>query len=213
MNPKLHSMRPWDELQVRLGDRQLGHSVVMAALPKDLGAEPRAKAACLWRYDAERQRLYVQSDVEVRGELLGTPLARHAITSAKAGARVQIDVTFNCEKTPPSRIPAELRPILKANGGRCYRSRLVVVPEDERADWCQRRLARAGLSVTTEALQLTPVEYADLGRRGGGIPFVRVRTAGVVTDADTWNTAVRKGIGKGRSFGLGLVLTDLNTAA
>lgn len=137
--------------------------------------------------------------------VLGELVEEREVVSAAPSSRWRIEVDFNCQRTPPSDVPVELRSILKQNG-RCYRSRKVIVPEADRPEWCARRLGRHGFAIDPESLQLSRVAIADLGRRGGGIPYITVTATGTVVDTEAWNNALRDGIGAGRSFGLGLIL-------
>lgn len=201
------TVRPSPAIAAQLRDRNVGHAVVMAVLPRDLGADPRSAVDALWRYDPADGTLVVQASCPIRTDLIGEVLVTSPEPTPEVGTRWHIDVEMNCQKTPPSQVPVELRAALKA-GGRAYRSRSVVVPEDERASWCLKRLARHGLELDPEPLQIGELRYADLGRRGGGIPFVRVRGTGTVVDSAAWTAALTRGIGRGRSFGLSLVLTQ-----
>lgn len=182
----------------------------MAAIQLRLGRTPRAQASALWRFDEDADELLVQASCPVRADVLGELISESEVPTAEVGSEWRIDVEFNCQRTPPSDVPVELRPILK-QAGRCYRSRKVVVPEADRHRWCTNRLDTLGFYVTAGSLEVGPLAYADLGRRGGGIPYVRVQATGTVTDADTWNQAIRDGIGRGRSFGLGLARVQLIT--
>lgn len=202
----LISVKPFALLDERLDDRQVGHKSVMAALPPDLGPQPRSTQNVLWWRHPDDERLYVQADCDVRGDILGEVVGEESLRTARVGSRWRIDVDFDCQKTPPSQIPPELHEILK--NGRCYRSRKVVVPVESRREWAIARLARSGFSVDEGSLAIGPLAYADLGRRGGGIPFVRVQATGEVSDATAWSGALQRGIGKGKSFGLGLVLAE-----
>lgn len=198
------TVSPYPLLRDRLEDRQVGHSAVMASLPSTLGADARSKVHCLWRYDTGV--MHVQAACEIRSDVLGRDSTTHDVPLSEPGSRWRITVDVNCQKTPSSDVPAELRPILKESG-RCYRSRSVVVPEDERQNWCVRRFARLGFAIDPSSLSLSDLRIADLGRRGGGIPYVRVTADGLVLDAEAWNAAIRDGVGKGRNFGLGLVIS------
>lgn len=187
-----------------LRDRHVGHGIISRALPDELGPNPRAKAQALWHFDELACRLTVQSAVPMELRLLGSVEDTREIAIYQAGQRLDLDLALSCQFTPPADVPEELRPVLKSSG-RCYRSRRVVVPEYRRSQWFARKLAARGFAVAMETLKLSTVRRADLGRRGGAIPFVDASCEGLVTDADLFNQAVGHGVGKGRSFGLGLI--------
>lgn len=201
-------INPNSFLAERLGDRQVGHAAVMAALPRDLGQHPRASASCLWRY--ADGALHVQASTEVKAEVLGELRSVVEVPKVDHGDRVLVDVEFNIQKTPPSDVPVELRKILQSSGP-AYRSAKVIVPAPERTAWILARFKRLGLNADEEQLMVGPVQNARLGRRGGRIPFVHVTVPGTVADPDLWNNAVDNGIGTGRNFGLGLPFSQTLT--
>lgn len=208
MNPPTmeYLVAPHPPLAARLDDRATGHRAILAAhTDNSLGPSPRAAAECLWHYDPSGDRLIVQSASSVRPEILGEPIAHQPVEFPKAGDRVTLTVAIACQKTPRVQIPKELHQALKADGGKCYRSRLVEVPESEREEWLLKRLRDRGFRVEPGTLELSPMAYADLGRRGGRIPYVNAGCVGTVTDAEIFGRAMREGVGKGRNFGLGLL--------
>jgi hypothetical protein len=196
-------VRPYPLLAERLTNRDVGHKAVMVSLPDDLGPNPRQAADALWRFNAPADLLVVQSAAKVRSDILGTLHDEREIRFPGAGERLTISVAVTCQKTPPAQVPTELRSVLKLQG--CYRSRRVVVPESERTAWFTARLARCGFVVEEGSVQLSRLLYADLGRRGGAIPYVEAVCSGLVADAALFSNVVRKGLGQGRSFGLGLI--------
>ncbi|MDO5499086.1 MAG: type I-E CRISPR-associated protein Cas6/Cse3/CasE [Propionibacteriaceae bacterium] len=200
-----HTVAPHPVLAARLADRQLAHRAIMAAhSDSSLGPEPRARAQCLWHYEEHNGMLIVQSAATVRPEVLGEPRAMTQVRFPGPGESLRVTIAVAIQKSPMVKIPDELRRVLKAEGGGCYRPRLVVVPEAERFGWFANRLAQRGFAVDPGSLELSPLTYADLGRRGGGIPYVEAVCDGQVTDAPAFAAAIRAGIGKGRNFGLGL---------
>lgn len=208
--PTTYVVSPHPPLAARLHDRTTGHRAILAAHPDNsLGPSPRAAAQCLWRFEEGDGRLIVQSASAVRPEILGALIAQDLVRFPGAGERLTLTVAIACQKSPRVVIPKELQQALKADGGKCYRSRLVEVPEPERKAWVLKRLETRGFQADVDSLRLSPMRYADLGRRGGRIPYVEVSGAGVVGDAALLATAMREGIGKGRNFGLGLLLLAL----
>lgn len=204
----IYSLSPYPLLAERLRDRQVGHSAVMAALPTDLGSQPRATSQCLWRWEHSTGVLTVQASTPINASVLGRLIDETPLPDIEAGSRWHIDVVLECQKTPPSDVPVELRPVLKQTG-RCYRSRKVVVPEAERPMWLQGKFSRHGFTLDPASIELGPVAIADLGRRGGGIPYVHAVATGTPTDVGRWTSAITCGIGGGRNFGLGLIHTQL----
>lgn len=181
------------------------HALIMKALPDGLrAASPRSDAQALWHWDASRDVLVVQAARPLRGEILGRVLTQEPVVTPAAGDTVQVHVDLAALKTPPADVPVEIRAIIKEHGG-AYRSRQVIVPELDRPDWAVRRLQRIGLTAQADALVVSGIAFADLGRRGGRIPFVSLRTTARVDDTDTVRRALLTGVGKGKNFGLGLL--------
>lgn len=206
-----HEIDMHPQLAVHAADRQLVHSAIMAALPQDLGHQgPRARAQCLWAFSGPSE-LVVTTSSPLKIEVLGTLRRSEPVPLASTGDLLEVRAAVACQKTPPSDIPQELRQVLKANK-RNYRSRLVVVPEPDRVAWAVRRLARVGLQVAASEVSLSDLAYADLGRRGGGIPYVQLVASGMVSDAEAWNVALAQGLGKGKNFGLGMLRTTVPAA-
>lgn len=186
-----------------LADRQAAHSVIMSSLPSKLGNEPRAAAKCLWALP-EENTLLVQTTLPFRADNFGTPTTT-VRDPLQTGDRITAALDIACLFTPPADVPPEIRADLKAATGKAYRSRQLIVPEDRRRDWFIGRLLRIGFDVDPASLLLSTVSHADLGRRGGRIPYLTARFAAVIVDADAANDAIREGVGKGKNFGLGLI--------
>lgn len=197
--------RPFPLLVPHMTDRQFVHALIMKALPDDLSPDqPRADAQALWSWDALSGLLTVQSGRPLRHELLGELQEERAVEAPEIGQALLLEADLAALKTPPSAVPAEIRPLLKAQGG-AYRSRQIVVPPVDRPGWVSRRLERAGFTAPADAITLSDVTIADLGRRGGGIPFVHVEATVQVHDADAAHQSLIRGVGKGKNFGLGLL--------
>ncbi|GAA2094530.1 type I-E CRISPR-associated protein Cas6/Cse3/CasE [Brevibacterium salitolerans] len=220
--PHLHTYLvspPLRDLLVK--DRKRGHVHVMSAFPWVNDDAPRAAMSILWHIDARRRLLTVQSSrAPTAPALLGDRQSVEDMKDPAAGNELELQVLIACQKTPPSQVPESLRAQLKERPeghtpgtpmppgkGRAYRSRLVVVPEKERLTWLARTFERNGLRVAEEALDVSPLLHANLGRRGRGIPAVEVTARGTVVDVPAFTRALRTGIGKGRTYGLGLLRT------
>lgn len=186
-------------------DRHAGHTHVMAAFPDGLGKSPRHAVGALWHIDTETQRLTVRHHAHApQRDLLGaTSIPDEPLPTTQAGEKLSVSVAIACQKTPPSDVPVELRPLLKAQTA--YRSKLVTVPEAERRDWFIRRFAAIGFAVDPDSIEITPLRKANLGRQKGSIPFVEIYCTGTVSDESLFNTALASGIGKGKNYGLGLI--------
>lgn len=205
-SPMRYTTIPPAPLASRLTDRQFGHQLVMATLPDGLGPDARSASNALWRWDPHRGRLEVQASCPIEAHRLGQIVDSQELPIVEARSRWYIDVEMDLQKTPPSQVPPELRARLREAGGRAYRSRQVLVPRGERTDWCRARFARCGFDLDPSTLRIGDLTWALLGNKRGRIPYVRVTASGTVTDSEVWATRLRTGLGKGRSYGLGLVI-------
>lgn len=211
---------PTRDLLIR--DRNRGHVHVMSAFPRVTDDAPRASMEILWHIDARHGVLTVQSKIPpTQPGLLGDCQSVEELSTPTAGDELGVQVLIACQKTPPSQVPASLRAQLKARTdgkapgtprlpgeGRAYRSRTIVVPEDERLTWLSRVFARSGLRVAEEALDVSPLLHANLGSRGRGIPAVEITARATVEQVPEFTHALHLGVGKGRSYGLGLLRTQ-----
>jgi len=185
-------------------DRDRGHVHIMSAFRPHLGDRPRAAAGVLWHLDGSHRVLTVRAtEPPLRPAILGASTEPVPVPRVSVGSIGIIDISLSCLKTPPSNVAVELRAELQQ--GKCYRSKPVVVPEGERDTWARRRLAAVGLEVAAGTLKLGPIRYASLGGKRRGIPYVDLHAQDVVTDADAFTKAFANGLGKGRSYGLGMI--------
>lgn len=198
-------------------DRDRGHVHVLSAFRSGLGQHPRKQLQLLWAISGRDQRLLVQADEPpVEPELLGAVERELVQPGLRLGDEYLLRLDRNCQKTPPSKVSAELHQQLKESipegKGRAYRSRLVVVPEDERPQWLRKQLAAHGFAAVDDGTDISAVRYAGLGARRRGIPYVSIRARVRVVDPAEAAKALREGVGRGKNYGLGLIrLERLNS--
>lgn len=185
-------------------NRERGHVHTMGAHPRLITSSPRAETGTLWSLDPSSRVLTVQSKAALaQPQVLGEVLESNQVAPPRNGASGVVSVAIACQKTPPSPVPEALRASLKQ--GPAYRSRLVIVPEDERPEWAARRLRAIGLAVDNSTLTVSALDTARLGGKGRGIPFVTVSSTVQVIDEDTFAQRLETGLGKGKNYGLGLI--------
>jgi len=185
-------------------NRERGHVHVLSPFPRDLGDCPRSRADVLWHLDPPASTLVMQSSLPPeRPEVLGRILESTSSESPGEGDRITVRLAINCQKTPPSNTPVELREDLKQ--GKAYRSRLVIVPEEDRTSWITKRFAAIGFEVEGDSISVGPLQTARLKGRRRGIPYVEVSATGTVRDAQVFSQRQREGLGKGKNYGLGLL--------
>lgn len=193
-------------------DRERGHVAVLAAFRNGLGESPRSKLSVLWHIDSRKGILTVQSDEEPeRPGILGECISGGVLEAPEAEITVEFTVERSCQKSPRVQISDELRAELERKGddgqkiGPAYRSKLVIVPEEERHGWALSRLDAIGLKTDPVSLTTGTLRYARLGSKRRGIPYVEIKACARVSDASLFAEGVRGGIGKGKNYGLGLI--------
>lgn len=188
-------------------DRERAHNHIMSAFPRAIGNKsPRAELRILWHLNPTAARLTVQSEVPaLRPGLLGDVQSTAQVDTPHGGTELRVRLFCNAQKTPPSRVNSELHRLVRTQTGKAYRSRLVIVPEEERVDWAVRRLERAGLLADPATVTVGRVRPARLGGRGQSIPSAELAARATVHDSAWLADAIRNGIGKGKNYGLGLL--------
>lgn len=191
-------------------NRERAHSHVMSAFERTVDTEsPRSQLGILWHLDSAAALLTVQSSrPALRAGLLGDVQSTSRVSAPSKGAKVHVRLFCNIQKTPPSRVPLELRQLVRAQTGKAYRSRLVIVPEEERLHWAVRRLERAGLLADPATVTVGRVGPAQLGGRGQSIPAAELTARATVHDPALLAEAIGNGVGKGKNYGLGLLRLD-----
>ncbi|WP_129838123.1 type I-E CRISPR-associated protein Cas6/Cse3/CasE [Streptomyces sp. RFCAC02] len=181
------------------------HHRVMALFPKDLGEHPRQQARVLFRLEEMSGReptVLIQSGLPPSAERLPqnygaaqtkslVPLLDALRTGDHIHYRLIANATRKLGKNTQDGRPLQVKPLHGA----------------EADAWWERQATRAGLTL----LSVRSMALADAaGTRGGDkhrITHARTRFDGIaaVTDADALRTAITDGIGRGKSYGCGLL--------
>lgn len=191
-------------------NRRHGHVHVLSAFRDGVGPSPRHHLGVLWHIDPERKELLVQAaEAPLELDRLGRCSRWEGPQSLEPGREFLLELDRSCQKTPPSDVPEDIRAQVKAmvpkGEGRCYRSKPVIVPEEERPDWAAARLTAIGLEVIDDSLQVGSLRFAPLGAKRKGIPYVSIASRVRVADAPKAELALHGGTGKGKNYGLGLL--------
>lgn len=189
-------------------NRERAHVHVMSAFGRALdGESPRSEFGVLWHLDPMTAMLTVQSTVPALSPgLLGDVRSTSEVVAPSFGVQVSVRLFCNVQKTPPPLVVSpELGRLVKEQTGRAYRSRLVIVPEEERQGWAICRLERAGLLADPATVTVGRVRSAQLGKRGHSIPAAELSALAVVHDSARLAEALGGGVGKGKNYGLGLL--------
>lgn len=178
----------------RSGDVQAVHSCVCWLMGSN-----RGEGGYLWRWDLPARRLTIQAtDAEV-GRMRAVPglhltfVARERVDSPAVGDQMSLRVVANATKAA-----------VEAGCGRRGKRRSV----DDPAAWLAVRLEAAGLSDVRAKLD------ARAGARGVRMDRTLVQdhsdisATGQVVDAGAFMALVRSGVGRGKSYGCGLITWD-----
>jgi CRISPR system Cascade subunit CasE len=181
------------------------HRTVMRLFPDDLGDHPRSTASVLFRIDQDRNgpAVLIQSalepdphtlehaygDIEVKDL---TPM----LAALREGRRVHYRIAANAVR----RISRTPKPGRDAGA-------TILLDGDEAEEWWRARAETAGLKVDTA--ECAPAEQAvgTHGATGSRVRYHRRWFAGTatVTDPASLKDNLTKGIGRGRSYGCGLL--------
>ncbi len=193
MNPALYRVPAWHKrfYRLRWHDAEAVHHRVMGLFPENLsrgdGAGPRAAAHVLYRLELQAAKPYVlvQSDVPpVDDGLERRPMASFFALlepGRKVGFRIDVNAVRMKSRT----------------------RRLEPVPLAEVPQWAATTRLATGLRQIEVGV---PGDF-EVRRGKGGTPVRVVRLDGraVVSDGDLARDLVRRGVGRARSYGCGLL--------
>lgn len=201
-------------------DRDAGHRMIMSLwgpLPRTTDKGPRSTASILWcpiGLDPARGtgELVVRSTR--RPERTPTWAQGLSIaTSVAPSGQVELLADLVATYTPMStEVTEPMRTALKAgaNGaprppgqGLSYRRDPVRVPDDQIHEWACRKMQRCGLHL--EAITVLGRSQITLQRRRSSHPMASLRLTGNITDQAVFDSVWHHGVGKGRSYGLGML--------
>ncbi|WP_051816603.1 type I-E CRISPR-associated protein Cas6/Cse3/CasE [Kitasatospora sp. NRRL B-11411] len=196
------------EVRADLRDRGSLHRRVQSLFPDQLGPHPRAAAGVLFRLERTEScaTLLVQSAIPVNRNALPTGYTSADVEYrdlaplldwAQAGRTVQ----YRIDAQPQRSVREPHRP-----GVERPRGKPVSLIGQDAVDWWHRQALLAGLQPHTILDLRQPI--ATVLRetaQSGSFRITRFEGTATITDPDALRTALRKGIGQGRSYGLGLL--------
>ncbi|WP_051558621.1 type I-E CRISPR-associated protein Cas6/Cse3/CasE [Mycolicibacterium austroafricanum] len=161
---------------------------------------------------APRVRMMMQSDIEPRFDhhlcadlndaLLTDPVSRRYVPRTDAGTVIEYQVVVNPRQNTRIRVPGRDKPINRTTTPR---------GESQIQGWWVRKAIAAGLSPVEDPILDEPGERT-LRKHGDDpgkarITHVRLTGKAMITDPSAYAEAAHVGIGSGRSYGCGLLLT------
>lgn len=201
-------------------DRDAGHRMIMGLwdhLPRSADKGPRSTSSILWHptsLDPERGTGQIVVRSTRRPGRLPFWLRDLNIEDSQApSGSLTLQVSLVATYTPMStEVTEPMRAVLKAGAdgtarrpgeGLAYRRDPVRVPDERLDDWVRSKLTRNGFKV--DSADVLGQSVISLRRRGGGLPVTTFRLIGEVVDQAAFTSAWHGGIGRGRSFGVGML--------
>lgn len=182
-------------------DRALGHRAVMSLLLDDVlpRERPRQAAGLLWHV-SPAGNMVLRSAVEPESARNGVELFELEQREIATGDRISIEIEMDCSYAAGAHVPDELW----SAGVRWSRGRVVEVPADRLGEWLDAKFGRAGLAEVS--IEHCLRGHARVGLRSGyRRPTVAVAAQATVADSDQFGLALTEGLGRGKSYGLGLL--------
>lgn len=171
-----------------LASRERMHAAIAAAT--DGSARP------LWRLDADR--LYILSDALDRDRLTVRMGGNVVIRTADYGKLLS-----HIEEGLKLRFAIDANPVAVRNN-----KRRPLTDIDEQREWLTKRLAAAGANVEHLSVGQTSVHIFSKPNRTTRVTLQETSISGCLTvkDKQTFADALVRGIGKGKAYGLGLLM-------
>ncbi len=155
----------------------------------------------MWRVEPGSSELIISTRAEITDPRVHTVTDLPRLTD---GDRVNIAVDLEAVHRRAVHIDPEVYAEIRAAGipTRVPRS---AVPREEAAMWAERSLATRGFRVEVlDRLELPSRSWRPQ-RRGGALNVARLRASVTVVDAAAAADALARGVGRGLSFGCGLI--------
>jgi CRISPR system Cascade subunit CasE len=175
------------------------HRRIMQAFPDEQRDQPRADWNVLFRHELDSNVILVQSAIEPDWSRL------HQTYWAKAPSTKPFDL--DASQLHAGRI-VQFR--LKANPSKRNKETgktIGLLHQPEQLAWLERRAAQHGFTLLSVDMVPTPNVFGMKGKGTAPIRIVTVLYQGVIQidDPALFSTAIRQGIGRGRSYGCGLL--------
>ena len=176
-------------------NRENLHRMVLSLFP---GLRHQHEGSILYRYIPEKERLYIQSAAQPSGSSLSLQeIGRMELTEKEPGEFLSFSLL------------AEPMESLTVQGGRSHRQ--PIREPDQKLFWLERQAEGSGFAI--ESIRLARKEtipFAHYAKQEGSgnciLHPVEFRGRLKVTDAEAFRKACLHGIGRGKAYGLGLLL-------
>ncbi len=174
------------------------HRRIMQAFPDEQRDKPRADWNVLFRHEPDSDVILVQSSIEPDWSRLQQGYLAKSTTKPFAPDASQLNagrvVQFRLKANPSKRDHETGKTI-------------GLFHQHDQLAWLERRASQHGFTLHSVDTIPTPNVFGVKGKATSPIRIVTVLYQGViqVTEPDLFSTAIRQGIGRGRSYGCGLL--------
>jgi hypothetical protein len=173
-------------------DRDAAHRFLMSLLPDDFGKTARSQTSTTWRIGPDVLEVVTTAEIPgVKGK---------QVVSVVGGQSVRLRMTLEAVRAKGSPLDPAVVEALHAEGIR-WRNPRGRIADEELPSWITGQLQKHGwLSADIERLTRRSVS-----RRRASMHLAECVVTATVADPALANQSLRQGIGRGRSFGAGMV--------
>lgn len=175
-------------------DRDAGHRFVVSLLPDQLGATARAQTATLWRIGAGSENIDILTTADLPGAQGGP------VGTVTAGQNVHLRMTLEAVRAKSSPVHPAVAEALHAEGI-SWRNPRGRIDDGELPAWIESQLLKHGW----KTVEIRELHRRSVSRRRAQMHLVECVVAVDVVDPVLASQSLRAGIGRGRSFGAGMV--------
>lgn len=187
-----------------LRDRVNLHKTLMRLLAAPDGPTPRKSGGLLFRLEAGLDPVLLVQTAHTP-HLAGLPRGygttdTRDLTPMLSALTLNLTVRYRITAAATASRPGALCP----DTGRRSRGTPVLLHGHDAVQWWQRKAAQAGLQLTGP-VNAAPQPFASPNRPAPFFKLTQFDGTATITDPDALNAALRCGIGKGKSYGAGLL--------
>lgn len=192
---KIHTIRLPRQAAAKFDrDRDAGHRFVVSVLPDHLGGSVRSQTATLWRIGAGSEHIDILTTADLPG-LQGGPVG-----AAEAGEKCRLQLTLEAVRAKSSPVDPAVAAALHAEGI-SWRDPRGRIDDAELPAWIERQLLKHGWKV----IEIRQLDRRTVSRRRAKMHLAECLVDAVAVDQTLASESLRSGIGRGRSFGAGMV--------
>lgn len=206
MKTKLSSVTiPHSLAKVIQKDRNIGHTLTMSMLPSGIldSTSPRQDAGILWHLKGNNLLVQYNENLSLQSQRRDISIEDilHDSIAHKEGDTINLFIEMEASYAKITPYPEEF---LKDNPDfRIGRGKRTNVPDDMMHEWIDKKLTTAGLSS-----QKTMVTTENVKIKGRNIKIAKICGEFIIEDSNKFTQALKTGIGKSKSYGLGLIIIN-----